>query len=252
MPDLNDWEHIKQFLETPWLGNVLTLGQVLWGVVVAALTVLAWFYKKVLKGLYARLAIWVRGLPVKIYTWLGVVTQAERVQDRAHFQSELLSRDDRITILEKEIESLKASLKTPIATPAPPPVTGWTGPKTIQRFGVKFNLVDPIGTYLGKFNPPVVPDDVIKASIHGPFCRNCNYALTQSCVVGSILQDIVIDNCPACTLHWRMDIGQLASDLLRRVYNVLDAEFRSNGKIAETDVKPGSFGSFMPLPKKPW
>ena len=253
MPDLSDWQHIKQFLETPWLGNLLTVGQILWGVLGSVvLGTLAWFYKRVLQAMYSRLAIWVRGLPVKIYARLGVVTQAERLQDRAHFQSELFSRDDRIARLEKEIEALKATHSATVVTPAPTPVIGWTGPKTIQRFGVKFGLVDPIGIYLGKYDPSAVPNDVIKAFLHGPFCRNCNYALTDRRWTGSLYEDVVIDECSSCSLAWQKTANQSALNLKRHVYKILDAEFRSNGKIAETDVPPGSFGSFMPLPKKPW
>lgn len=250
MPDISDWDHIKQFLETPWLGNLLTVGQILWGVLGSAVLGLAWFYKKILKTVFARITVWVRGLPVKMYARLGLVTQAERLHDQARFQAELIMRDDHIAGLEKQIEDLKDAQASPVVTRSPS--TGWTGLRTIQRFGVKFDLVDPIGTYLGKFNPPAVPDSVIKAFLHGPFCRNCNYPLTASVFTGAIYEDIAIDKCPTCTLAWRSDTNEHAARLLRRVYNVLDAEFRSNGNIAETDVKPGSFGSFMPLPKKPW
>lgn len=258
-PVVSDWESIQKFLETPWLGNVLTMGQILWGLLGGLLAGLAWFYKNVLKAMYARLAGWARGLPTKIYARLGLVTQAEHLQTETRLQAELLKRDDRIAGLEKEIQSLKAAqqkstsasaLPPPVA--APPPAGGWTGPKTIERFGVKFDLVDPIGNYLGKFNPPAVPDNVIKTFLHGPFCRNCNYSLTEGEVVGLIMQDVVVVKCPMCTHTWRKD-KVLASDLLRRVYNALDGEFRSNKKIAETDVKEGTLLEFfLPLPKKPW
>jgi hypothetical protein len=253
---VGDWESIKQFLETPWLGNLLTVGQILWGLLGSVvLGGLAWFYKNVLKAMGARLAGWVRGLPKKIYAQLGLVTRADNLKDEVRFQDELVKRDERIAAFEKELQGLNAVRQKPIAAPAapvPPPITGWTGPNTIERFEVKFTLVDPIGNYLGKFNPPAVPDNMIKAFLHGPFCRNCNYSLIKSELMNGIMQDVVAEKCPMCTLMWRKS-ELLASDLLRQVYNVLDAEFRSNKSIAETDVKDGTLRSFFdPLPSKPW
>lgn len=256
LPAVGDWENIRQFLETPWLGNLLTFGQILWGVLGGVvLGGLAWFKQNVLKTMGVRFCVWVRGLPAKIFSMIGLVTKIDVSRVEAVFQSELIKREVRIAALERELRDVKALQLKSIAAPAttsPLPVTGWSGPSTIERFEGKFTLVDPIGNYLGKFNPPAVPDEMIKAFLHGPFCRNCNYSLTISDLVSGIMQDVVVEKCPVCGLVWRKQ-RLLASDLLRQIYQALDAEFRSNKSIAETDVKDGTLRSlFDPLPKKPW
>lgn len=249
MPDIGDlWLQLKDILEKPWVGTLLTLGQILWGVLIVALGGVAWLYKNVLKTISARIVVWLRGLPVKIYAELGLVTQVERAHDQAAVQAELQRRDNHAAMLEKEIGALKAARSAPVTTP----VNNWAGPKTVERFGVKFDLVDPIGTYLGKFDPPAVPWDVIHAFLHGPFCRNCNHTLTEKVWVNTVYIDYVNDQCAACSFAWRKSRNprQMVSDLKRRAYEVLDAEFRSNGKVAATDRKPG-FGDFL-VPPKPW
>ncbi len=254
---MTDWERIKEFLETPWLGNLLTIGQVLWALVVTAIGAVAGFRKRnVLKKMYEGFKEWMHGLPKKIYARLGLVTVIELSRTHLQLRQLLLREEQRLEALEKELQGLKAAQKKPSAAPAslPPvaPPLGWTGPRTIERFGVKFDLVDPIDKYLGKFNPPDVPDNVIKTLIHGPFCRNCNYSLAKKEFTGGMMQDLAMGKCQACYLVWRSE-KLPAHELLRRVYNALDAEFRSNKKIAESDVKEDILRSIIdPPPKKPW
>lgn len=256
-----DLESIQKFLENPLVGNVLTVGQTLWGLLGSILAGLAWLYKNVLKSMYARLAGWARGLPSKIYARLGLVTQTKHLQTETRLQAELVKQGERIAALDKELQSLKAAQKKSGATPAslppvasPPPAPRWKGPKTVERLWVKFDLVDPIGDYLGKFNPPDVSDNVIKSFLHGPFCRNCNHSLTDKQVIGLVLADVVLDVCPACTYAWRKKTEELADTFRRRVYNVLDAEFRTTGKVAEIDGDPNHplRSIFDIMPKKPW
>ncbi|MGH9877360.1 MAG: hypothetical protein ACRD5H_06960 [Nitrososphaerales archaeon] len=222
---------------------------------------LAWFNKKVLQEVWAHFVGWIRGLPVKIYARLGLVTRAEHLQMETRFQVKLHEQVERTAALEKEIQGLKDAQKKSGAAPAPlPPVAaplpvlGWKGPKTVERFWVKFDLVDPIGQYLGKFNPPDVPDNVIKSFLQGPFCRNCNHSLSDKQLVGLAMADVVLDKCPACGYAWRKSTGELVFLFIRRVYNILDAEFRSTGKVAETDSKddPLFLSIFDSMPKKPW
>lgn len=116
--------------------------------------------------------------------------------------------------------------------------TGWAGPKTIERLGVRFDLVDSIVSYLGKTDPIHVDNLVIDNLLQGPFCRKCRHTLSYW--NKRMSSYVVQESCPSCELPWQQPTGCNIYSLKwkEQIYRSLDAEFRRTGKLASSDKQP--------------
>lgn len=60
-------------------------------------------------------------------------------------------------------------------------------PRILQRLGVKIALDENISYYIAKMDPHSVGPDAINSLIHGPFCGECSYLLTESRTSGDFV-----------------------------------------------------------------
>ena len=106
-------------------------------------------------------------------------------------------------------------------------------PRSVLRLGVRVTLTDLIWKGLGIVQPWDLPDHQIDKVLQGPFCRNCLRSLVAS-ENHENEERFIRHQCRHCSLSWRTDSDSSTVSLLqfkREVYELLDTEYRRNGKI---------------------
>ncbi|RMH32721.1 MAG: hypothetical protein D6690_13245 [Nitrospirae bacterium] len=106
-------------------------------------------------------------------------------------------------------------------------------PTTVLRRGVRVAVTDFIWLELGVNDPVRLTDQQLDRCLQGPFCRQCLRSLVFT---DEKRGRQVRTRCQYCFLTWRYDHPAEPIPLARfkrMIYEMLDAEFRQTGALAE-------------------
>lgn len=197
------WDTVLWLLSQPWLQGIAA---------VVTIGFTAYKARRVFGRLSAKALSWAstkrRQIIKRTCGALGIVTMED-------FENHLASEELRRELAEQ-------------------PHTAQSVPTKLERMGVRVDIEPSITKYLGRTDPIHMDSNRVNAVIQGPFCMKCSYTLIEW--NGGLGEYVVEDRCPKCKFQWWKATKVLYRDKFKKeIYQHLDAEFRTTGRIAPTD-----------------